>query len=275
VPRAHRDRPPYRLAITLAGCGVLATALAVILVGWVLDVAAVRSIIPGAASMQPHTAIALGLGAVAMLLLATPARGRRRAVGLALAGVPGLLALAVLFEYAFGVKLGIDEILFTDHVGRAAGIAYPGRLAPTTGVCFLLLTGALLSLDRGTSWRWRPSELFAIPMGIVALMSLTGYAYSIPAFYGPASAAKMAVNTSFCFVALATALLVARPRGRSSSWRPRRTRAGSWSGGWSRCASWFRSSSAGCICARSNGACSTSRSGPGGWPPRRSGDSWR
>jgi len=212
--RAHHDRPPYRPAITLVGYGVLAAALAVILVGWVLDVAAVRSIIPGAVAMKPHTAAALGLGAVAMLLLATPARGRRRKVGLLLASIPGLLALAVLSEYVFRVKLGIDELLFTDQAGRAAGIAYPGRLAPTTGVCFLLLTGALLSLDRGTSWRWRPSELFAIPMGLVALMSLIGYAYSIPAFYGPASAAKMAVNTSLCFVALATALLVARPRGR-------------------------------------------------------------
>jgi diguanylate cyclase (GGDEF)-like protein len=214
VPRAHQDRPPYRLAITLAGYGVLATAFAVILVGWVLDVAGVRSVIPGAVSMKPHTASALGLGAVAMLLLASPARGRRRAVGLALASLPGLLGLAVLSEYVFGVKLGIDEFPFTDYDGRAAGIVFPGRFAPTTGVCFLLLTGALLSLDRGTTWRWRPSELFAIPMGIVALMSLIGYAYSIPAFYGPASAAKMAVNTSFCFVALATALLIARPRGR-------------------------------------------------------------
>jgi diguanylate cyclase (GGDEF)-like protein len=214
VPRADHDRPPYRLAITLAGYGVLATALAVILVGWVLDVAAVRSVIPGAVAMKPHTAAALGLGAVAMLLLGPPARGRRRWVGLTLASIPGLLALAVLSEYVFGIRLGIDEIPFIDHDGRAAGIAFPGRFAPTTGVCFLLLTGALLSLDRGTSWRWRPSELFAIPMGIVALMSLIGYAYAIPAFYGPVPVTKMAVNTSVCFVALATALLIARPRGR-------------------------------------------------------------
>ncbi len=193
---------------------MLATALAVVIVGWALDVAAVRSVIPGAVGMKPHTAIALGVGAVAMLLLGPPARGTRRTVGLALAILPGLLALAVLAEYVFQIKLGIDELAFIDHDGRAAGIEFPGRFAPTTGVCFLLLTGALLSLDRGTSWRWRPSELFTIPMGIVALMSLIGYAYSIPAFYGPASAMKMALNTSVCFVVLATALLVARPRGR-------------------------------------------------------------
>jgi len=120
----------------------------------------------------------------------------------------------VLAEYVAGVHLGIDELPFVDHAGRAAGIAYPGRCAPTTAGCFVLLSGALLALDRGVTWRWRPAELLAIPMALVALMSLIGYAYSIPAFYGPASAAKMAVNTALCFVALASALLVARPRGR-------------------------------------------------------------
>ena len=45
-------------------------------------------------------------------------------------------------------------------------------------------------------------------------MSLIGYAYSIPTFYGPGSAAKMAFQTAFCCVALAIAILAARPRGR-------------------------------------------------------------
>ncbi len=112
----------------------------------------------------------------------------------------------------FAIDLGIDELLFVDHAGRAAGIAYPGRFAPTTGVCLVLASAAILLLDRGRSWRWRPAELLAIPTLVIAFMSLIGYTYSIPEFYGPASAAKMAVNTALCFVALAVTLLVSRPR---------------------------------------------------------------
>jgi|GEM_PF-4587334 len=179
-----------------------------------MDVAAVRSIFPGAVGMKAQTGFGLIAGASAMLLLAGEIAGPRHSAVLALAAFPGILGLGVLIEYVFGVHLGTDELVFVDHAGRARAIAHPGRFAPTTAVCFVLLTGALLSLDHGRAWRWRPTELFAIPMGVVASMSVIGYAYSIPAFYGPASAAKMAVNTALCFIALALALLVARPRGR-------------------------------------------------------------
>ena len=210
----RRDRQPYQAAVALLALGVLVIVLAVFVLGWMLDIATVRSIFPGAVGMKAQTAIGLGAGALAMVLLSAPTLGRRRTLGLVLASVPGSLGVAVLSEYVLGISLGIDELPFTDHDGRAAGIAYPGRFAPTTGVCFVLLSGALLTLDRGADWRWRPPELFALPMGIVACMSLIGYAYSIPAFYGPASAAKMAVHTALCLVALTVALLIARPRGR-------------------------------------------------------------
>ncbi len=214
MPVTQEDRSPYRLALTLIGWAVMAMALAVVVVGWGLDVAALRSVIPGAVGMKFQTALGLGAGAAALLLLGREAPGRPRTLGLVLAALPLLLAAVVLGEYVLGIRLGTDELVFVDHAGRAGGIAYPGRFAPTTGACFLLLSGALLTLDRGQRWRWRPSELCALPMAVVATMSLIGYAYSIPAFYGPASAAKMAVNTAACFVALALGLLIARPRGR-------------------------------------------------------------
>jgi diguanylate cyclase (GGDEF)-like protein len=209
MTQAGAGLPPYRLTVTRLAGAVLATAAAVATIGWGLDVSAVRSVVPGAVGMKILTALGLGAGAGALLLL-----GRSRRVGLLLALVPGLLGLAVLAEYVLHVKLGIDELLFVDHDGRAAGIAYPGRFAPTTAVCFVLLAGALLTLDRGAGRRWRPTELLAIPMVLTACMSLIAYAYSIPAFYGPSAAAKMAVNTACCFVALGIALLLCRTRGR-------------------------------------------------------------
>ena len=193
---------------------MIAAAAAVVGVGWTLDVPAVRSVIPGAVAMELQTALGLGAAAGALLLLAPGAQGSRRDFGLALAAVPGLLALVVLAEYVLHRKLGLDEFPFADPEARAAGVRYPGRFSPMVATCFLLLTAALLTLDRGSRWRWRPSELLAFPIAIAPFMSLIGYAYSIPAFYGPASAAKLAVNTALCFLALSVALLLARPRGR-------------------------------------------------------------
>jgi diguanylate cyclase (GGDEF)-like protein len=214
VDRIDSEQQPYRLGLTLLAWAVLLTSVVVIVVGWGIDVAAVRSVFPGAVGMKFQTAAGLAAAAAALLLLTPGSTGTRRRAGLALAALPAVLAVVVLAEYIFGVNVGTDELAFIDHAGRARGIAHPGRFAPTTGACFLMLTGALLTLHRGRRWRWRPTELFALPMGIVAFMSVIGYAYSIPAFYGPASAAKMAANTALCFVALAVALLVASPRGR-------------------------------------------------------------
>src|SRR5207302_6010700 len=161
MPLADGDRAPYHVCVRLLGLVVIAAAVAVVAVGWGLDVPDVRSVIPGAVAMEVQTALGLGAAGAAILLLRVGARGRRRTVGLALASVPGLLGLAVLCEYALHLNLGIDEFPFTDHDARAAGLTYPGRFAPVVGVCFLLLSGALFTLDRGAKRRWRPSELLA------------------------------------------------------------------------------------------------------------------
>jgi diguanylate cyclase (GGDEF)-like protein len=208
------DHAPYRICVRLLALVVIAAAAAVVGVGWGLNVAAVRMVVPGAVAMEVQTAVGLGAAAGALLLLGPGVGGARRGAGLALSTIPGMLGIAVLLEYLLRRKLGIDELPFVDSEGRAAGMPHPGRFTPTVAVCFLVVTAALLMLDRGTKWRWRPSELLALPILIAPTMSLIGYAYSITAFYGPASAAKLAVNTALCFLALAVALLLARPRGR-------------------------------------------------------------
>ena len=109
--------------------------------------------------MEAATAVLLACGAGALLLLARESQtsGARWAGGL-VASLPGVVGVLVLAEYVFGWQLGIDEWPFIDHDGRTAGIAFPGRFAPTTGVCFVLLSAALLLLDLGRARRWRPSR---------------------------------------------------------------------------------------------------------------------
>jgi diguanylate cyclase (GGDEF)-like protein len=213
--RDHAGEHPFRRLIWISSLAVILVAAVVLIGGWILDVRALRTIIPGAVGMKASTAFMLALCGIALLLVA-PERQTvgMRWLGRLLAVPAGVLGALVLGEYVFGWSLGIDEWPFIDHDGRAAGVAFPGRCAPTTAVCFVLLTAALLTLDSRSKWRWRPSELLAVPIAIVASMSLIGYAYSISTFYGPGSAAKMAVHTAFCCVALAIAILAARPRGR-------------------------------------------------------------
>ncbi|MCW3015966.1 MAG: diguanylate cyclase [Solirubrobacterales bacterium] len=194
---------------------VIAIALTVLVGGWALDIAVLRSVLPGAVGMKATTASGLICAGASLLLLQPPGAGvRRRVAGLAAGLAPGLFGVLVLAEYVFGWSLGIDELGFVDHAGRAHGIAYPGRLAPATAVCFVLVGLMVALLELPPRRGWRPSELVAVPVAVVVLMSLVGYAYSITVFYGPASAAKMAVNAAVCFVLLVVGFALVRPHGR-------------------------------------------------------------
>lgn len=208
------DPRPYTRAVQLGALAVMLVGAVVFIGGWVFDVRVLRTIIPGAVGMKAATAVLLMCGAAALLVLARePQTAATRGVGRSLATLPGVIGLLVLAEYVLGWNLGIDEWPFVDHDGRAAGIGFPGRFAPTTGVCFVFLSAALLSLDLGRTRRWRPSELMTLPIVFVPAMSLIGYAYSIPVFFGPGAAAKMAVHTAVCFVVLGLGILLSRPRG--------------------------------------------------------------
>jgi hypothetical protein len=62
-----------------------------------------------------------------------------------------------------------------------------------------------------------PSELLAVPIAAVSAMSLVGYAYSIPAFYGPVVGAKMASHGR-CFAVLRGGHPARPPDGRLLLW---------------------------------------------------------
>jgi diguanylate cyclase (GGDEF)-like protein len=194
---------------------VLLTATVVFVGGWVLHVEALQNLVPGTVAMKPLTAVALFFSA-AVLWLLTDARtgGRRRLVGYLGALVPVLIGSAILSEYLFGWHLGIDDLLFPNVIRREGLTTYPGRPAPTTAVSLVLIGLALAALDLRSRRGWSAAELLALPVAVIAATSVIGYIYAIPQFYGPASAAKMALATAVCFLALAGGIVIARPRGR-------------------------------------------------------------
>lgn len=202
---------PFRRSTAFCAWAAIVTGC-VVLLGWALDVHALKNLVPGTVSMKAGTAAALASLGASLLLLRTPdPRGRRRAAAAACALFPLALGLAVLGEYVLGWDLGIDELPFRDDLSRAAGSAHPGRFAPTTAASLVLMGLALLQLELRSRRGRRPAEVLAVLVAIVASMSLIGYSYSIPEFYGPA---KMAVNTAACFLALAAGVVLSRPHGR-------------------------------------------------------------
>lgn len=180
---------PLRAASRGLAAGVVIVAC-LVLVGWATDVEALKSVLPGLASMKVNTAlcfIVLGLG-----LLAT-----RRTIALVACGVVLAVTSSTLVQYAAGIDLGIDQLLVTDSGSAATNT--PGRMAPATAICLASLALALAASRLGLRRAVRPLLLVPSSLGSVALL---GYVYGVEQLYAVISYSTVALHTAVLVVVL-------------------------------------------------------------------------
>src|ERR1700722_14691433 len=146
-----QGRMALMMGLIVAGVGAL------VLVGWMLNLAVLKSVFPGLVSMKANTAIGMLLcgGAMAILSRAKVAAPPRFWTTL-LAAVVVALGVLYLSEYLFGWEFGIDQWLFRDADYRI-GISQPGRMSPATAFCFALTGVSLLAASQPSSMRLRRS----------------------------------------------------------------------------------------------------------------------
>ena len=185
------------LIVIIVGC--------LVLVGWVFDIAVLKSVLPGLATMKANTALAFALAGVSLRLLAMERPGRRtRRIADICAAATALIGLLTLTEYLFPWDLKIDQLFFSDR-----GPSPPGRMAPATASNFFLIGTALLLLDARNR-----AGIFQLPAsvaGLVAFLALLGYLYDLKALYAIAPYTGMALHTAALFFVLSLGLLFARP----------------------------------------------------------------
>src|SRR5438046_4343358 len=108
-----------------------------VLIGWLLDIALLKSVWPGLVTMKANAALAFVFGGCALWMLgadpADPFAGRRRRIGQVFASIVALIGLLTLSEYFFGWDLGIDQCLFRDVQGIADTLP-PGRMPHITAL---------------------------------------------------------------------------------------------------------------------------------------------
>ena len=186
---------------------MVAAIAILVLLGWVLDVRPLKSILPQLTTMKVNTALCFSVLAAAVWLARTNWRRQRNALWIyLLAGVVTAIAATTICEYAFHWQPGIDELFVTDweHVGTAYP---PGRFAPGTATCFLMLAGALILIDA----RPRLSQGLVLAALMVALISLIGYIYDLPVLYSALRFTSMALHTTLSFVIVCIGMLALRP----------------------------------------------------------------
>ncbi len=169
-----------------------------VLAGWILEIDALKRVLPGFVAMNPATAIGFLAGGAGLALakeIYAQALEKREALCAPYASVIDVKAEAL-------PSAAVDRWLFP--IGSKGN-----PMAPTTACDFLLAgTGFLLrgAAERG---RRKASQACAILVVIGAALALTGYAYDIEKLYRVAAFMAMAVHTAFAFLALGLGLLCA------------------------------------------------------------------
>ncbi|MEZ5283886.1 MAG: hypothetical protein R2712_03555 [Vicinamibacterales bacterium] len=104
APLPHRARSLAPSVSRVAGIGALAVA-SLVLLGWVLDVAALKSVVPGLATMKFNTRLVLRIAGRRVWLSASTADVPNRLGGAVVcAGLVVLLAGITLVEWLTGIE---------------------------------------------------------------------------------------------------------------------------------------------------------------------------
>ncbi|MBA2381340.1 MAG: GGDEF domain-containing protein [Chloroflexi bacterium] len=175
----------------------------IVLLGWWLDVDTLKGLWPGLLTMKPNTAVCFLLMGAGVVALARPAiAGRHRVAGTVLVGAAAGLAAATLSQYLTSRDLGIDQLLFREPAGQI-GTVVAGRMAPMTGVCFVLLAVAALVRTRA------PRLVLFLCGAALALAALNVFDFVFdaraPTFL--AGSTQMALNTALTIGVLAIAII--------------------------------------------------------------------
>jgi len=194
LPQTERES---RRAALLSSAAFFASILvasigSLVVVGWELDRPSLKAFLPGRVATNPTSALGLIVAAASLWMHQAPRseghRELRRLAARVSAAVVAFLGLATIIGYTTGDNLGVDQILFHDGLGA-------NRIAPNTGITFLLAGVALLLLDWERPSGARPAQLIALVPSAIALTSLFGYAYGVDELYGLADFKPMAFPT--------------------------------------------------------------------------------
>src|SRR5437016_820570 len=183
-----------------------------VLIGWLLDIALLKSVWPGLVTMKANAALAFLFGGCALWMLgadpADPFADRRRRVGRVFAGIVALIGLLTLGEYFLDWDIRIDQWLFRDAQG-VVETDHRGRMPHITALNFVVIGLALQFLH--FRFGLLAAQLLSLLASLVSLLALVGYAYGIQSFYmGVVFYTQMGLPTAGTFLVLCAGLLLAR-----------------------------------------------------------------
>ena len=191
----------WQRANSVAGLWCIAVGSATIAL-WLAEPARLAALYPSLFGMKFNSGLAtVTIGAALLMTM----RGLRHLPALMM--VPVFLYGAVaLSQHVFGIDAGIDTALNKPFVD--IGTSLPGRIAPNTAVCYMLVSLALFL--RAIRQR---SDTLQIALGvatfIIAAAAFIGYAIALDFAHDWIRFTRMSFQSTTCFVVLSIAIVFA------------------------------------------------------------------
>ncbi len=180
----------------------------IVLLGWMLNIALFKSILPGLVEMKVNSAVAFIAASLALLLCQQQSISPRRLQLVRMLAFATLfMGLLTLVQHLFGWDLAIDELFFKDSLTAADD--FPGRMATSSALSFLVVGVALLLLPFPT-WQ-RLCQSLALFVGMFSLIALLGYLYDNASLYTLYSRNPQPLHTAAAFLALSIGILATHP----------------------------------------------------------------
>ena len=205
------DRPPPLSPLwqKLPGAAARVTLAIAILVlcGWLFDIPWLTTAHTHFVAMKVNTAIGFLLAGTALMLVSKAPWRRRpllRLCACAAALLVGLLGMATLLEHG-GHDLDLDNLLIQEAPG-AYGTLAPGRMAPSSALCFFLL-GWALCLEAASSKYWGLVQALTVAAILPPLLAVLATVYGQDPHYGLGYANQMALPAMAGFLALGLGIL--------------------------------------------------------------------
>jgi hypothetical protein len=178
------------------------------LIGWVVDIPRLTDWIHYGISIQPNSALAAVCAGAAIICASVGFRKVAAGLGILVASI----GLTVLFQYLFGINLGIDTLLMFHRAWGNSGVLSPGRMGPNGAVSWTLIGIAIVfaAKPEGTRSRILIPLLSFVTVGFSGL-SLIGYLYGASSLFTVPTATIIAVQTATFVMCSSIGLILTVP----------------------------------------------------------------
>ncbi len=170
--------------------------------GWSLNISVLKSVFPSYATMKFNTALCVITSGLCFIMLIRYDDLFLKSLFRLLLVAFGAFSLISLSQDIFHYSAGIDQLFATDYNSITRGLPFPGRMSPSTALCFSLLAISLSGIDSKSTIYKNVSQYLLHAITLIAFISLIGYLFKVPYSRKFSFFSTMALNTGISFLLL-------------------------------------------------------------------------